>query len=78
MGQGVGKRADRGAGNGRPGEAPQETVDAGDTGKQLERVRWFLWHGNVQRALETLEDIEDALDVLSQEGESRRKLGIGE
>jgi hypothetical protein len=40
-----------------PGEAPQETVDAVDIGKQLERVRWFLWHGNVQRALETIEDI---------------------
>jgi hypothetical protein len=41
---------------------------------QLERVKWFLWHGNVQEALETIEDIEAALDLLSQEGESRRKL----
>jgi hypothetical protein len=49
-------------------------VDAGDIGKQLERVKWFLWHGNVPRALETIEDVEDALDLLSQEDESRRKL----
>jgi hypothetical protein len=56
-----------------PAEAPEETLDAGEIGKQLERVKWFLWHGNVQEALETIEDIEDALD-LSQEGESRRKL----
>jgi hypothetical protein len=59
-----------------PEEAPEETLDldAGEIGKQLERVKWFLWHGNVQRALETLEGIEDALDLLSQGGESRRKL----
>jgi hypothetical protein len=59
-----------------PEEAAEETLDldAGEIGKQLERVKWFLWHGNVQRALETLEDIEDALDLLSQGGESRRKL----
>jgi hypothetical protein len=59
---------------GLPEEAAEETVDAGDIGKQLERVKWFLWHGHVQRALETIEDIEDALDRLSHEGESRRKL----
>jgi hypothetical protein len=59
---------------GPPDEAPEETLEAGDIGKQLERVKWFLWHGNVGRALETLEDIEGALDLLSQEGESRRKL----
>ena len=40
----------------------------------MRTVKWFLWHGNLPRALETLEDIEDALDLLSQEGESRRKL----
>jgi hypothetical protein len=57
-----------------PAEAPEETLEAVDIGMQLERVKWFLWHGNVGRALETLEDIEGALDLLSQEGESRRKL----
>src|SRR5215469_13364896 len=57
-----------------PETATEETLDAVDIGKQLERVKWFLWHGNVERALETIEDIEDALDLLSQEGESRRKL----
>jgi hypothetical protein len=63
-----------------PGEAAEETPDAGDIGKQVERVKWFLWHGNVPRALETLEDIEAALDLLSQQGESRRKLvkAVGE
>jgi hypothetical protein len=39
-----------------------------------ERVKWFLWHGNVVRALETIEDIEDELDLLPQDGENRKKL----
>ena len=34
-----------------PAEAPEETLEAGDIGKQLERVKWFLWHGTVGRAL---------------------------
>ena len=59
---------------GPPDEASEETVGAGDIGKQLERLKWFLWHGNVERALETIEDIEGALDLLSQDGQSRRKL----
>jgi hypothetical protein len=43
-------------------------------GKELERVKWFLWHGNVVRALDTIEDIEGELDFLPRDGESRRKL----
>jgi hypothetical protein len=37
-------------------------------------VKWFLWHGNVVRALDTIEDIEGELDFLPRDGESRRKL----
>jgi len=57
-----------------------EELDTVDIGKQLERVKWFLWHGNVVRALETIEDIEDELDLLPQHGESRKKLlkAVGE
>ena len=51
-----------------------EELDTVDIGKQLERVKWFLWHGNVGRALDTIEDIEDELDLLPQDGESRKKL----
>jgi hypothetical protein len=43
-------------------------------GKELERVKWFLWHGNVVRALDAIEDIEGELDFLPQDGESRKKL----
>jgi hypothetical protein len=41
-----------------------------DIGKQFERVKWFLWHGNVAGALDTIEDIEDE----PKDGESRKKL----
>ena len=51
-----------------------EELDTVDIGKQLERVKWFLWHGNVGRALDTIEDIEGELDLLPQDGESRKKL----
>jgi len=51
-----------------------EELDTVDIGKQLERVKWFLWHGNVVRALDTIEDVEDELDLLPQDGESRKKL----
>ena len=51
-----------------------EELDTVDIGKQLERVKWFLWHGNVAGALHTIEDIEDELDLLPKDGESRKKL----
>jgi hypothetical protein len=56
-----------------PTEADEE-LDTLDIGKELERVKWFLWHGNAVRALDTIEDIEAELDFLPQKGESRRKL----
>jgi hypothetical protein len=37
-------------------------------------VKWSLWHGNVVGALDTIEDIEDELDLLPKNGESRKKL----
>ena len=51
-----------------------EELDTVDIGKQLERVKWFLWHGNVGRALDTIDDVEGELDLLPQVGESRKKL----
>ena len=51
-----------------------EELHTVDIGKQLERVKWFLWHGNVGRALDTIDDVEAELDLLPQVGESRKKL----
>ncbi len=36
---------------------------AADVAKELERLKWFLWHGNVFRALQIVGDLEDGLGV---------------
>lgn len=33
-----------------------------DALKELERIKWFLWHGNVLKALQSIEDFEIDLD----------------
>ena len=44
-----------------------------EASRQLERLKWFLWHGNVFRALQVVGDLEIDLDV-EDAGPSRRKL----
>jgi hypothetical protein len=39
----------------------------------LERLKWFLWHGNVYRALDTIDGLEFDLDV-DGVGPEQRKL----
>jgi len=34
-----------------------------EASRQLERLKWFLWHGNVFRALQVVADLEMDLDV---------------
>jgi hypothetical protein len=31
--------------------------------RELERLTWFLWHGNVYRALQVVESVEMGLDI---------------
>jgi hypothetical protein len=33
---------------------------------QLERVKWFFWHGNVLRVLDTLQDLAEDVDLTSE------------
>ena len=41
--------------------------------KELERVKWFLWHGNVFRADETLTDLMFEVDgAIEEDREARR------
>ena len=42
----------------------------------LERLKWFLWHGNVFRALQTVEDLEIDLDIDDASGEQRKLLKV--
>ena len=44
-----------------PDEPPADL--AGEIGTQLQRLKWFCWHGNVFRALQTIDDILFDLDI---------------
>jgi hypothetical protein len=37
--------------------------------RELERLKWFLWHGNVYRALQVVESVEMDLDVAAATGD---------
>jgi hypothetical protein len=41
--------------------------------KELERLKWNLWHGNAHKALQIVEDLEVALD-LEENSQEQRKL----
>ena len=41
---------------------------------ELERLKWFLWHGNVFRALQVVDDLELDLDVEHASPEQRKLL----
>lgn len=49
-------------------------VDTAAIEKSLERTKWFLWHGNVYRALEVIEDLECRLESIEEISEKQRKL----
>ena len=53
-------------------EEEEGQLDAATVEKQLESLKWHLWHGNVYRALQLTEDLECDLDF------GRRSNGAGE
>jgi hypothetical protein len=55
------------------GEEPSVVVTRPEGERQLERLKWFLWHGNVFRALQVVEDLEVDLDT-DEAGPEQRKL----
>src|SRR5262245_16307675 len=49
--------------------------------KALERLKWFLWHGNVYQALQVIQTIEGDIEVAvvtSGDGTSRKLLKVAE
>jgi len=42
--------------------------------EELERVKWYLWHGNVFRALQVVEQVQWQLEDLDEEGRASCKL----
>ena len=55
-------------------DLPPPPVDlAASVGEELARLRWFLWHGNVFRAVQVIDGLVMDLDV-EEPGPERRKL----
>jgi len=48
-------------------EEPRPMVTQCEAARELERLKWFLWHGNVFRALQVIDDLEDDLEVAGLE-----------
>jgi len=42
-------------------------VTRAEVERELERLKWFLWHGNVFQALQIVEDLEDDLAAAGAE-----------
>jgi hypothetical protein len=49
-------------------------IDPAAIEKSLERTKWFLWHGNVYRALVVIEDLECQLESIEEKSEKQKKL----
>ncbi len=45
-----------------------------DLGKHLESVKWNLWHGNVQHALQRIGDLDDDLFMLEGKPANKKKM----
>ncbi len=42
--------------------------------KELQSLKWYLWHGNVERALECIEDLQWELEFTVGKSENQNKL----
>ncbi len=48
--------------------------DIASVAEELERLKWLLWHGNVFRALQTIDDIQFDLENIEEPDAKQRKL----
>jgi hypothetical protein len=55
-------------------DEPGAMVTRAEAERELQRLKWFLWHGNVFRALQVIEDLEIDLDVEWASSEQRKLL----
>jgi hypothetical protein len=56
------------------GVAQHDEAKGAELLKSLERIKWLLWHGNLQRAFTVIEDFEEDIDGLDVAYENQRKL----
>jgi len=50
------------------------TLPLDEVAVDLDRIKWCLWHGNVFRTLQLLDDVHDELDAASEEVPAATKL----
>jgi hypothetical protein len=55
------------------GVAHHDETKSAELRKSLERIKWLLWHGNLQRALAVIEDFEEDVDDLDVDYPNLRK-----
>lgn len=48
--------------------------DVQDLQRNLERLKWYLWHGNVYQALHVLGEMEDVSEATAEHSKSAKKL----
>jgi hypothetical protein len=59
----------------KPGQDEEDgRLDVTAVDKQLESLKWHLWHGNVYRALQFVEDLEWDLEAQEEPSERAKKL----
>jgi hypothetical protein len=56
------------------GLGPEESESRAEALKQLESIKWYLWHGNVFKALRRIDHLEADLEDGIIMGESSEKL----
>jgi hypothetical protein len=52
------------------GLGPEESESRAGALKQLESIKWYLWHGNVFKALQRIEHLEMELEDETVTGDS--------
>jgi hypothetical protein len=55
-------------------QQPETAATLANLAKHLESVKWNLWHGNVMRALQRIEDLNDDLDMLDENTGNKKKM----
>jgi hypothetical protein len=56
------------------GGEPAAGLEGKSIEKELQSLKWNLWHGNVERALERIEDLQWDLELTAGEAENRTTL----
>jgi len=52
---------------GLPALKIDDVESSGAVAHELDRIKWFLWHGNVYKALESIDDLLFDLDPFADE-----------